>query len=336
MKRLAILLAALIVTGSVATYVATRGDGERQTTPPPPGTTRFGVMLSTRLFDIDQRVALARELGVEYLRSSAVFVESWDGNCPECPTVRDAGLEFVLTIRNSEAVMQPASPPADLDAYGRSVRRILDRYRPALVVVENEENTPNFYTGTAEEYGGQLRTACEVAHAVDTQCANGGLLSGSVTWFVYQQYLDKGELEKATSFAQRAFEPWQMNRLRSPEGPEWIQARAREVGEFLATYGPAGADFVNFHWYVSDPEALSEAASYLREATGLPAISNEIGQRNLDPGTTTSMLAGVRNLGLPYAVWFAIDATLARALVEPDGTLRETGEAFRSFLTDSP
>lgn len=349
MKRLAVLLAAMIVTGSAVAYVATRGDGDGEpraepsapsptpatTTPPSAGTTRFGVMLSTHLFDIDQRVDLARELGVEYLRSSAVFVESWDGDCPECPTVHDAGLEFVLTIRNSSVVTQPASPPADLEAYGQRVRRILGRYRPALLVVESEENTRKFFTGTAEEYGEQLRAACEVAHAMDIPCANGGLLSGSVAWLVYQQYVDAGEPDEAMSFAQRAFEPWQMNRLRSAGGPEWIQARAREVGEFLATYGPAGADFVNFHWYVADPAALAEAVQYLREATGLPAITNEIGQRDLDPGTTTNVLTGVRDLGLPFAVWFAIDATLARALVEPDGTLRETGEAFRSFVRDS-
>jgi len=343
MKRLVVVIAALAVIASGLVYLAVR-DGEPEgpranhTTPPtvdptaPVSTTRFGVMLSPRLFDIEERVALATELGVGHLRSSAVFVASWDGECPECPEVRDAGLELVLTIRNGARVTEPARPPDDLDAYGTDVRRILRAYGPALVVIENEENTQNFYAGSAEEYGAQLRTACEVAHSLDTPCTNGGLLSGSVTFLVYQDYVDSGEADTAADFARRAFEPWQMNRLRSPGGAEWIEARAREVGEFLAVYGPAGADFVNFHWYVADPRALEEAVSYLQDATGLTAVTNEIGQRDMDPTTTTGVLTGVRDLGLPYAVWFAIDATLARALVDPDGTLRETGRAFRDFM----
>ncbi|MDR7470356.1 MAG: hypothetical protein QN152_08560 [Armatimonadota bacterium] len=38
------------------------------------------------------------------------------------------------------------------------------------------------------------------------------------------------------------------------------------------------------------------------------------------------------DLRLPYAVWFSIDAARARALMNPDGTLRPTGEAFRAFM----
>jgi hypothetical protein len=292
-------------------------------------------MLNTRLFGIEERVALAADLGVEYLRSSAVFVDSWDGGCGECKAVRQAGLRFVLTIRNSAHVREAASPPGDPEAYGEAVREILGAYRPALVVIENEENTRNFYLGSAEEYGAQLRVACTVAHDLDIPCANGGLLSGSVAFLVYQHYVDAGQRDDADSFAGRAFEPWQMNRLRSPGGPEWIQARMGEVRGFLAEYPAAGADFVNFHWYVADRQALEEAVAYLQDATGLPAITNEVGQRDLDPGTTSSVLSGLRELGLRYAVWFSIDATLARALVEPDGTLRQTGVAFRSFVLEA-
>jgi hypothetical protein len=349
MKRLTVLVAALALAGYGLFYLASRDgdlDGSRGSTSPspsssapdesPPSRTRFGVMLSTKLFDIDTRVSLAEELGVRYLRSSAVFVESWRGDCAECRAVHRSGLEFVLTIRNSAGVTQAASPPRDLDAYREAVRRIIRKYRPALVAVENEENTRAFYLGSADDYGRQLGAACEVAHDLDTLCTNGGLLSGSVVFLVYQHYVDGGDLEGAESFAMRAFEPWQRNRLRSPSGREWIETRAREVGEFLDVYGPAGADYVNFHWYVADRIALEEAVGYVEEATGLPAVTNEIGQRDLDPNTTAGVLAGVRSLGLPYAVWFGIDATLARGLVEPDGSLRETGLAFQAFVRDGP
>jgi hypothetical protein len=40
----------------------------------------------------------------------------------------------------------------------------------------------------------------------------------------------------------------------------------------------------------------------------------------------------VVELALPVAVWFSVDAAKARALVNPDGSLRPTGEAFQRFI----
>ncbi len=37
-------------------------------------------------------------------------------------------------------------------------------------------------------------------------------------------------------------------------------------------------------------------------------------------------------LGLPIAVWFGPDGSKARGLVNSDGTLRSTGEAFKRFI----
>jgi hypothetical protein len=42
----------------------------------------------------------------------------------------------------------------------------------------------------------------------------------------------------------------------------------------------------------------------------------------------------VVELGLPIAVWFSVDAAKARALVNPDGSLRPTGEAFQRFIAE--
>jgi len=37
-------------------------------------------------------------------------------------------------------------------------------------------------------------------------------------------------------------------------------------------------------------------------------------------------------LGLPIAVWFGLDGPRARGLVNLDGSLRPTGEAFQRFI----
>ncbi len=201
-------------------------------------------------------------------------------------------------------------------------------HRPALLVVENEENSALFYRGTPEEYGAELRAACQVAHARGVPCTNGGLVSVLVALLVYDGYRAAGQTARAETFAARAFTPAQRQRLGGPQAQEQL-ARGRAL---LAQYRAAGADFLNIHWYVPDPQALREAVTFLRERVGLPIVTNEIGQHDDNPQTTTALLEAVADLGLPFAVWFSIDAAQARALMDPDGTLRPTGEAFRAFL----
>ena len=93
---------------------------------------------------------------------------------------------------------------------------------------------------------------------------------------------------------------------------------------------------MNFHWYIADTNALAEAVSYLRTASGLPVMTNEVGQQaNTDPTQVTSVMQKIVNLGLPYALWFSMDTNPpngARALNETDGTLRPNGEAFAEFI----
>jgi hypothetical protein len=90
------------------------------------------------------------------------------------------------------------------------------------------------------------------------------------------------------------------------------QEQIRKGQALLAAYRAAGADYVNFHWYIADPQALAEAVACLKAQTGLPVITNEIGQHTDDPHQTTAVMAKVVELGLPIAVWFNVDAPKAR------------------------
>ncbi|MGH9276242.1 MAG: hypothetical protein ACRDZU_16480 [Acidimicrobiales bacterium] len=296
--------------------------------------TAFGVLLSWRQFGLDTRLRLAQELGVDNVRSRPVLVPSWDGTCEECPAIRDAGMQLVLTIRNSASAEASATAASDIGAYQSSVGRILDAYRPVLAVVENEEDTQKFFSGTATEYAAQLSAVCVEAHQRGIKCANGGLLSGSVAYLVYEHYLDAGETERARSFGARAFEGFQTERLSTESGRASVRQQVERLEDFIATYASSGADYLNFHWYIPDADALAESVRYLEELSGLPAITNEIGQRDDDADTTRALLEQVRDLGLPYAIWFSSDARLARALVDPDGGLRSTGVAFRDVMAE--
>ncbi|MGC8916905.1 MAG: hypothetical protein ACP5NF_08005 [Thermoanaerobaculum sp.] len=156
----------------------------------------FGVMLPSQVVRAPGGIEVAKTLGAVYFRPSAVFLDEWQGSCPECDIGQNAGLRLVLTVR-ANGRGQATSPPTDLVTYGKTLGQVLETYRPALLVVENEENSRLFYTGSPEDYAAELRAACEVAHAKGIPCTNGGLVSTLVALLVYDHYLEKGQTQLA-------------------------------------------------------------------------------------------------------------------------------------------
>ncbi len=287
----------------------------------------FGVMLPSQVVRSSQGMQVAKALGAVSLRPSAIFLDEWDGTCPECDIALRAGLQLVLTVRHNGRG-EATSPPTDLAAYQRTLGQVLDTYRPVVLVVENEENSALFYTGTPEEYAAELKAACQAAHAKAIPCTNGGLASTLVALLVYDHYLSSGDSAAAQDFASRAFTPDLQGQLNSPQAQEQI----RKGQALLSAYRSAGADYVNFHWYIADTRALEEAVAYLRAQTGRPVITNEVGQWTDDPEQTTAVMSKIVQLGLPLAVWFGLDGPKARGLVNLDGSLRPTGQAFQRFV----
>lgn len=296
---------------------------------PAPGQANpFGLMLSAPGLTIEKRVQLARELGAALYRPLAIFTGRWQGKDPECDAALKAGFPLVLTIRNGNGPGEPSAPPKDIVSYKNTIRSVLAVYRPAVLVVENEENSRLFYTGTPAEYAVELRAAVDVARQMGVPCTNGGLVSALVALLTYDDYMQKGETAKARSFALRAFDSLQRAMLGSPKAIESL-AKGKEL---IGVYRTAGLDYVNFHWYIADPIALEEAAMFLKAQTGLPLLTNEIGQHDLSPDTVRNLMAKVLDLRLPYAVWYSIDSPNAKALVGPAGAIRENGRAYRDFV----
>lgn len=294
----------------------------------------FGVQLDNQDLPVDVRIAVARSLGATYIRPAAYLTAVPDGGCADCGPIAEAGLSNVLTVANRTGVALPATFPADLAAYRDAVRTAITAYRPALLVVENEENAPKFYAGTPEQYAEQLRVACEVAHGEDVPCTDGGLQSPSVAVLTYQHYVDTGDLAAAASYAARVFGPQMQADLATPAGAAAVQAQAERLRTFLDGVASSGADYVNFHWYLVDAQALGETIDYLEQATGLPAVTNEMGQLDESPDVPVRLLQTAFDRGLPFVVWFSIDGLRARALNDPDGALRPNGIAVRELIVD--
>ena len=250
------------------------------------------------------------------------------------------GLKLILTIRNNNGgPKNPTTPPADLNSYKSILSRVVDKYKPEVLVIENEENSAAlFYNGSVQQYLQELKAGCEVAHEKGIKCTNGGLVSSLVVFLVSENYKASGDAKKADEYLNRALvgaKQKLISQANSAKGREELA----QGKEFLAGYKSSGADFMNFHWYVADTNALGEAVTYLRSASGLPVMTNEVGQQaNTDSTQVTNVMQKIVELGLPYAVWFSMDTNPpdgARALNEINGTLRPNGEAYKEFIVNS-
>lgn len=305
--------------------------------------TRIGLMLGGASLSTAERAALARDLGVDVVRPWDVDLLDVDRSIKDVLAFESAGFDIVMTVRNGGRggpPPTPATPPSDIEAYKNALAGVLDRCAPDLLVVENEENSSLFYSGTPADYAVELEAACEVAHARGIDCTNGGMVSGLVAALVWDDYVARGQQSQAEDFLARAATDEQKRAMETPEGRQRAQDQILKGRELLAAYRSAGIDYVNFHWYVADTEALGEAVAFLRRATGLEPLTNEIGQHNTSPQTVRALLEKVRELRLPYAVWYSLDRGLgaegSKALQEDDGTLRPTGVAFRESMSQAP
>jgi hypothetical protein len=136
----------------------------------------------------DQYRVDVRSVGRAYFRPWYVNVEAWYGACYDlaCDLGPNAGLKLILTARSNVGEMPPFAtvPPQDGAAYRGNLSEILTRYQPEVLVVENEEDSAQYWNGTPEQYGALLKAACQVAHDQKIPCANGGLSSKTMAcWY---------------------------------------------------------------------------------------------------------------------------------------------------------
>ncbi|MGI9169250.1 MAG: hypothetical protein ACR2FH_03625, partial [Caulobacteraceae bacterium] len=112
-----------------------------------------------------------------------------------------------------------------------------------------------------------------------------------------------------------------------------FQTKLAAVETLVAGYAAAGADYVNFHWYEPDPIAMGQAVAYLQQASGLPAMSNEVGEHSLSGDTVVNLLAESIALDLPYVIWHGSDGSHHFGLTNSAGVLRANGWAFKAYTS---
>jgi hypothetical protein len=292
----------------------------------------FGLFLSPLEFDASSRARIAHDLGAHYYRSYPVLLPEWDGEClDDCEPVTQNGLVYFLTIRNTSNIRIAATPVQDLEAFKDEVARIIQVFKPAIIAVENEEDA-GFFDGPADQYLAELQAACQVAHSKGIPCTNGGITSSGSTYLEYQHLVQEGKQDEARDYAQRAFNQGQLQRMTQPGFSEGVGGVVQRLDQFVLHYKEAGADYINFHFYGQDPDALRDTARHMEEITGLPALSNEFGANTEDGQVVRQLMQAAQDLGLDAVVWYSNDVRTARSLVNQDGSPRDSGQAFMEYV----
>ena len=284
------------------------------------------------------KIQIATNLEVKYYRPLAVILNTDQTSCTECQAAKDKGFKLVLTIRANGGGGNPTAPPTDWNTYKNRLSQVLDNYQPEVLVIENEENSNTFYTGSPQQYLNELKVGCEIAHSKNIKCTNGGLVSKLVVALVSESY--KPDTNKADDYLRRALTPEDYATVSTSIGsPLWL-SQIQRGRDLLAGYKTAGADFVNFHWHQENAETIPEAVAYLSTASqGLPVINNEISpQKSISPNQVTSFMQKMLDLRLPYAVWYSNDADGIggpTALTDKGGNLNDSGKTYQQFIRKS-
>jgi len=241
----------------------------------------------------------------------------------------------------------PLPFPTDMAAYSKTVNSILDKYKPEVVVIENEEDNPNYHSGSADDYINELKTGIQIAHSKGLKVTNGGITVREVCFIIYDDMMQHGDKQKAKDFAQRAFPDVFLNRINNVNNPQ--VAKQLEFGrKIFAAYKTLDLDYINFHWYepvqargqadkangAFDPSVFSFVANYLKTATGKPIMTNEFGVFNTSADLTKNLLQTVSDNKLSYAIFYSADGGAGKAVALQNGLgeLRDNGAAFRDFV----
>jgi hypothetical protein len=315
--------------------------------PAPESGTRIGIFSGGH----QTAIAVGRALGVRYERMILAVNGTNGAQHAHIQAAEAAGFKLNVQFNNlapSTTSRARSGPVSDDAGYERALAADLDATHPDLVTIQNEEDGLQFWNGTPQDYLHELADAARVAHAKGYKISNGGITTTGVKLAYWHHLWLTGQHGAADSFAQSALSPalthghavvGDIPDSADPHRPilaNWAPMRNKlDRAEILiAGYRATGVDYVNFHWYEDGPDNLRAVATWLSQATGLPAICNEMGQASESPETVTRLLGMSESLHLAYVIWFAIDGSgKAVGLADQDGALRPNGQAFRAFVS---
>jgi hypothetical protein len=308
------------------------------------GTTKFGALINGE--EGEDKIKVCNEMGVVYVRD-AIILESYNGKAPMMDKYQQEGFKVLLNLNNKHVSAGGAKKanayPTDMIKYKKSLESILDKYKPEMVVIENEPANEGRYTGPIENYFTQLRTAIDVCKARGLKISDGGLHTSMVCILVYQDYINRGMQKQADDFGKRALNSQHL-RAAQGKGSSDVNAKLEKCKKMIAAYKNMALDYVNIHWYEPMGESnnpnlaaqgvCKEVADYLKNATGKNVLTNEFGQDNQSTSLITGMVSEFRKANLSYAIVFSGTGVSGAQPLHKGTKLLPNGIAYRDAIAE--
>jgi hypothetical protein len=275
----------------------------------------------------------------------------------------------VGTVVRGSADKTESAVPTDMAAYEDFVRAVATRYAPRGVTtfaIENEVNSASFWSGTPQQYVALVRAAATVLRAADpgARVADAGMSSTTYGYGVADQLLRAGKDSDAIAAWNTYFQRRigtrgdQVPRVTTAAQLRSVLASAQGVRN-LAYLSVAHqlaeekvTDVRQVHFY--EPwQAVQLLVGYLASTTppGTPIEAWEVGSFWKDPQATDASRASemVRTVSLLLAggvrrvIWLPLATSadnrrgqeIRYGLLDPDGSIRPAGAAFRELVAAS-
>jgi hypothetical protein len=264
-------------------------------------------------------------------------------------TVSNAGLEAQVSIRYYALDGTHNFPTGSaLTDYISKITSYLDGmagYNVQWISLENEENNSGYRvldSNSASYYITQLSQVIPLAHTRGIKVSNGGVTGHTMKYVVYNWLIGQGRTDDANLILNNEFTTGQKNAIIANTYTTTYADQIAIVNSVLSNGASIGLDYFNYHWYFGSGSSqpivpLVDTALLAKEAfealSGLPVVSNEIGQHNAVIAHPTDVLKSFTKANIKYLIWTDGDSNNGMgALHNSDGTLRLNGENFADFM----
>lgn len=301
--------------------------------------------------DIDVKINVAKMLGAKAIRMT-ISLDNYNGKSAAFEKIDAAGFGVYLNVYNHSLndvngtrIPQPFPTGEALEIYRKKLAALLDKYRPKILFVENEELVNLFHSGEMPDYTAQVAVTIIEAHMRGILVSNGGLTNPWITILAYRSLLNDGRVDDAKLLLNTAMDTRIAKACTYPNSNPDVEAKTAQAAFLILAFSRMGIDFVNFHWYeylksykrIDDGQSTTGAmklvVEYLQTATGKKVICNEMGQHNDNASLTASMLQDVKDCNLKLMIWFSATSRNGATFPLNDGLkLNACGNAYKEFV----
>jgi hypothetical protein len=305
----------------------------------------YGILVSQTNgynLDPDKAAQLVHDLGAAYARinitnaqwytesSRKIFLEEYNNYTKSTPSIG-----ILLNVLWVTEAVGPEPFPGATQEYKDYIDDLIDTLtspgyvKPALIVVENEENNVQFHliesTADQDKYIAMLQYVVEEGHRNNLKVCNGAITNLGVMLSTWDYFLSvKRDTVRANTFLSNSFPEESIPALSN----NFYTEKKNRALYYINAYKNVPMDYMNIHWYEPaklidwyeeepvqgvdtahmSPGSLEEVFAYFSDTNVVgrkPLICNEAGQITPSDAIVQELTCALQ--GMPFVVWYSGD-----------------------------